>query len=374
MKGIEIVAIGNELLSGLTSNTNTFWLSQRLFELGYWVSRHTSLPDNEAAITKGLQEAWDRSAFVIVTGGLGPTIDDITAPLAIKLFGKPTLLPNSVGSAAGMLYEKAVMLPGVPMEMRAIFDEHVVSFLNSHLSPEEHLFRKRLHFCLIPERAIDPELRRLTELYPEVSFGIYPQPGIVGVSLTSRAKNQQEADKALETPLTLLKEKFKANLFESASGKIEEAVQNLLCEKGKTLSLAESMTGGAVARKIVLKPGCSEFFLGGVVSYSNSSKIKILGVDPDSIEKEGAVSETVARQMAEGALALFGSDYSLSITGVAGPTGGSSEKPIGLAWCALAQREGETLSWKIEGRTTSREMVIEYGTLNLLSHLYLKLK
>lgn len=367
MKGVEIVAIGNEVLAGLTVNSNAAWISKQLFDAGIPVSEHRVLPDDEETLLEALAESAMRADFVIATGGLGPTIDDITVPLAEKLFGQALLIPNPVGSAKGLLYEKIVFLPGVPLEMKAMFTESVLPHLKK-LVASANKVRERLNFCLLPESAVDPELRRLKEKFPDVDFGIYPQAGVLNVTLTAESYSD------LEEPLHVLKNKFEANLFESETGKIDEAVYKLLLKKGKTLSLAESMTGGTVARRLVLHAGISEVFLGGVVAYSNESKVNLLNVNPLQIERVGAVSEEIAREMAEGALERFNSDYSLSITGIAGPTGDTPEKPIGYTWCALAEKGGETLAWKLEGRATSRRMAIEYGTLTLLSHLYLHLK
>lgn len=366
---IEIVAIGNEVLAGLTLNSNAAWLSKHLFDAGYRVSRHTTLPDDEKTLEEELPKIATRAGFTIVTGGLGPTIDDITGPIAVKLFGKAALLSNSVGSAPGLLYDKIVMLPGVPLEMQAIFLESVLPHMKKMFLIDESRLRKHIHFCLLPEKAVDPELRRLKELYPVIDFGIYPQPGTVSVTLTANKKDEN----ILEKVDAILKEHFKSQVFESATGKIDEAVHQLLSAKKVTLSLAESMTGGNVARKLTLYPGASAYFLGGVVCYSNESKENLLHVDPAAIEKQGAVSEVVVKQMAEGALHAFGSDYSLAITGIAGPDGATEDKPLGFAWCALGQKGKPTLTWKIEGRRTSRAMNIEFGTLNLLSHLYLSL-
>lgn len=368
MKGIEILAIGNEVLAGLTVNSNASWLAKRLFDEAFPVMDHLVLPDREDILLERLKESVEKADFVIATGGLGPTLDDITVDIAKKLFGEPELIPNTVGSAPGLLYDKIVFLPGVPLEMKEMFTLSVLPHLKKKFSKTERKVRERINLCLLPERAVDPELRRLHALYPEVDFGIYPQAGVLNVTLTATDKS------LIEAPLQALKEKFKANLFESSTGKIDEAVFQLLLKKGKTLSVAESMTGGTVARRLTLNPGVSQVFLGGVVAYSNASKTQLLQVDKKIIEEKGAVSEEVAKGMAEGVLKAFDSDFSLSITGVAGPGGGTPDKPIGMAWCALANKKGPTQSWQIKGWTSSRSMIMEYGTLNLLSHLYLYLQ
>lgn len=378
---VELVAIGNEVLSGSIVNSNSAFLSQELLKLGFTVTRHTVLPDELSALKQGLEDALKRSTLVITTGGLGPTCDDVSRQAAAELFNSEFFidqditadlkrrfgnissledqstiprnaktLKNSVGTAPGLIFQQdsstLIMLPGVPTEMKAMFTDGVTPFLNTIFPISSRFFVKHLYMFNTPESAIDPFLRSLKKQHPAVEFGIYPSHGYVGVTLSTRAKNNQDAETQLDPPYQVLAKQFAAVTFESSLGKVEDAVQKRFVQKKLTLSAAESCTGGQFAATITQQPGASQFFLGSIVAYSNSLKTQLLGISPQLIQDHGAVSKEVVTQMLKGLFEKTQSDYGVAVSGVAGPSGGTPDKPVGTVWCAAGKRGGIPHVWK----------------------------
>lgn len=392
---IVILAIGNEVVSGQILNRNGAFIAQELTLRGFTIAAQDSVRDEKETIKNAFKTAFEKGDVVIATGGLGPTIDDLTRDAAAEYFNSPLhldetikaelierfkgkvttlehqatvpdkakVLPNRVGTAPGFLFEEngktLILLPGIPSEMIAMFKESVVPYVEKLSLSRRYI--ARINLLNLPESKVDPALRLLKDL----EVGIYPQAGILNVILRS------DNISALNEAHNQLKVLFKDNLFESETGRIEEAVHNRLTSLNKTLSLAESMTGGAVSARLTALPGASAYYLGGIVSYSNEAKVKLLGVPEELIQAEGAVSEAVARAMARGTKDSFHSDYALSVTGVAGPSGGTDAKPVGLVWCALASPSG-VKTWKLEGKS-NRALIIERCVNSLLAELYLQL-
>ena len=392
---IVILAIGNEVVSGQILNRNGAFIAEELTRRGFTIAAQNSVRDDNVTIKKAFDEAFEKGDIVIVTGGLGPTVDDLTRDAAAEYFESPLhldenikaelierfkgrvlsvdhqatvpdkakVIPNQVGTASGFLFEEKgkvlILMPGIPSEMITMFKESVIPYIEKLSLPKLHI--ARVNLLNLPESKVDPALRLLKDL----EVGIYPQAGILNVILRS------EVTEKLNEAHNQLKTLFKDNLFEAESGKIEEAVHNKLTSLKKTLSLAESMTGGALSARLTAIPGSSAYYLGGIVSYSNEAKVNLLGVPKELIQTDGAVSESVAKAMCLGAKEKFKSDYALSVTGVAGPTGGSDLKPIGLVWCALATPTG-VKTWKLEGKS-NRALIIERCANSLLSELYLQL-
>lgn len=386
---IEIVAIGNEILKGLITNTNTTDISQALFSAGYRPTRHTTLSDDETLLKSSLKECLHRSRIVITTGGLGPTCDDTSRQVAAELFesdfvlnkeiaaslrqrygnllislenqatvpSKAIILTNDFGTAPGLAFHTEtstlLMVPGVPREMNAMLHHQVIPFLEKHF-PKAPQKTQLLHFFGITESAIDPFLRDLQQQYPKIELGIYPAHGTLAVQLTAQGYDETDLINATE----ILRKYFADNHFEAPHGKLEEAVHQLFTEKKWTLSLAESCTGGAISARLTKLSGCSNYHLGGIVSYSNESKINLLHVPAETIVKFGAVSQETAIAMALGMQKVIGSDISLAITGIAGPTGGTKEKPIGTIWIAIAQKNHPPIAWTLKAHG-NREMIIE---------------
>ena len=402
---VEVVAIGNELLSGTTVNSNAAFISHLLLEKGYQVVRHTVLPDQPAQLHAGLQEALKRSHLVITTGGLGPTCDDITRKIAAELFqsdfhldeeiaaelrtricnqpdsvidqatvpSKAKVLKNKIGTAPGLIFSDEtstlILLPGVPHEMKALFTEQVIPYLAAALPLKIKRFARHLNLFSLPEIAVDGSLRELEIHYPGVEFGIYPGLGLLNIHLVTMAESEEKADLVLNPPFQILRTRFKPYLFESPSGRLENAVHEKLIEKKATLSLAESCTGGAVASRLAQLPGASKYLLGSIVAYSNLLKSSLLSVPDSLLLQAGAVSPEVVASMLEGLFARTGSDYGIAVTGIAGPDGGTPEKPVGTVWCAVGQRGKKPKVWKLMAYGT-RPMVIEKSVNALLGELY----
>lgn len=406
---IEIIAIGNEVLCGSVVNTNAAFISQQLSGEGFIISRHTVVPDDETLLKNTLEEALNRSPLVITTGGLGPTCDDISRKVAADLFHSPfyynedlalelqqrygsklfsiddqatvpskaTLLKNPIGTAPGFIFHgehsTLIMLPGVPPEMRLMLLEEVIPYLHSHYSSLFRSYARRINLFGVPESSVDPYLRQIKDEYPNITCGIYPGQGILGITLSLMAKDQESAFIQLEMPLGKIASQFPDRLFESPTGKLAPAVHQLLIESGVSLSIAESCTGGHLSAALTQFPGASNYFLGSVVCYSNDIKIDLLNVSKEVIDEYGAVSREVAREMCLGMQKKTNSDFTIAVTGIAGPTGGTPTKPIGTVWCAVGKKGFEPKIWLYQARG-NREMVIERSVNALLAELYSQLK
>lgn len=398
---IELISIGDELLKGMVVNTNTVFLSRQLKQQGYSVSRQTTLPDESKSLKKGFEEAMQRADLVIVTGGLGPTLDDRTRQIAADLFhsdfhfnqevaddiqrrfgttivsmedqatvpSKAKILPNRVGTAPGLLFtEKGkilILLPGVPKEMEPLFLEEVLPFIEKRWPLEEEKESTQLFFCLVHESLLDPYLRELSQRYPLVEAGIYPSHGTLGVALQSNDKEQ----------LFLFRKEllyhFGAYQYVSKNGKIEEAVHDWFLQHRRKLAFAESCTGGMLATHLTALSGASEYFLGSFVMYSNEMKEHILNVSLKTLQAHGAVSAETVREMLEAVFRKTSADYAIAVSGIAGPTGGSEEKPVGTIWAAIGERgkAPDVGTFRAKG---NRQTIILSTTNSLLSALWRK--
>lgn len=397
---VEVIAIGNEVLSGLVVNSNAAYLSSHLTQENFTVIRHTALPDDAIKLKQGLLEALDRSPLIISTGGLGPTCDDITRGVVAEIFdsdfyyneeiasdlrkkfgdyptirdqatvpSKAKILKNKLGTAPGFIFQNKrstlILLPGVPVEMRAMFEEEVIPLIQKHVSAIEKRVSRRLSFFKLPEASIDPDLRTLKERYPDVQFGIYPSLGVINVIIHAYGNG---ALKNIEEISSHLKEQFSEYFFESETGKLEDALHHLFINKKLTLSVAESCTGGNVAERLTKIPGSSQYFQGAIVAYSNELKFSLLDVNPNTVKGHGAVSHETVKEMVIGLLKKTKSDFGIAVTGVAGPSGGTLEKPVGTVWFALKCFNDEPIVWK-EFYHGNREMIIEFATNAVLSSL-----
>lgn len=405
-KDAEIIAIGNEILEGMTVNTNASYISTSLGMIGIQVVRHTVIPDELGIIQSSFQEALERSKIIICTGGLGPTCDDITRNAAADLFHSPLqfnqelahelkkrygeistlqdqatvpikakIIPNFLGTAYGFIFEKEdsllILLPGVPQEMKAMISESVIPFLQSRNGKEEKKFTNTFLFGLIYEAEIDPMLRQLKTKYPEIDFGIYPSLGNVTVRMTIQAEKGEEAKLKLKPAVEMLLKKFSRHFIAENTLSLEEVVFDYMKSKRLTLSIAESCTGGQIAARLTKVPGCSEYFVGSVVAYSNNLKIELLGVKQETLNLYGAVSEQVVREMVEGVKSRSKTDLAIAVTGIAGPGGGSSQKPIGTVWAAILSTNSSPYIWKMQLRG-NRQTIIERSVNEILSHLILE--
>ena len=366
----EILTVGTELLTGSSLNTNAGYLGRRLTQLGFEVFRQVSCRDEEAAIHNAIREAMDPAEILFVTGGLGPTPDDVTRASIASFFKVPLVLSqrqyrrirlaygrkgegvpemvrqeayfpkgalplfNRYGIALGFMLERAgkptVVLPGVPSEMERLFENQVVPILR------RKFYKAQPPFCLVvktlglSEPAIMKRLGSGFFKMGRFQFGIYPEVAEVSIRIYGDS----------QPLLRRLKRHMKAVLGEAIYSfrdeTLEAAVGKRLYERRWTLGIAESCTGGLLAREITRVPGASGYFLGGVTAYQNEVKSRLLGVTQDVLGSHGAVSEEVAGAMARGARRLFKSTLGISVTGIAGPEGGSHKKPVGLVFISIA--------------------------------------
>ena len=392
-----LVAIGDEILKGYTLNTNIHFLSQLLTKHGYAVSEHLSIADDPGVLKSAISAALERADVVITTGGLGPTIDDLTKATLVELMGftleyneevaeeirrrygkidsikHQSMLPkgaptlkNRIGTAWGMVMDRLISLPGVPSEMRQIATEEMIPYLLKTFPPEGELHTREMYVTLKHEGEIDPYLR--AHKNDRVQVGIYPAYRHLTVRMSS------ENEEALEQAVSHFSEEFATFLYTSYDGSIEAGLKELMAEKRLTLSTAESCTGGLIASKITRIPGSSEYYIGGLVTYCNEQKEKMLGVSPDTLEKHGAVSKETVIEMARGLLAMTGSDYGIAISGIAGPDGGSEEKPVGTVYAAIASLQGiEAGLIPIKSRA-DRELIQLNACNFLLGALYCHIK
>ncbi|MFO7173457.1 MAG: competence/damage-inducible protein A [Bacillota bacterium] len=377
---VECVFVGTELLLGEILNTNAQYLSQRLAELGIDQYFQVTVGDNPDRLEATLRQALSRADVVITSGGLGPTPDDITREVAARVTGRPlrldpgvlaevegwfrrtgrtmpennrrqalvpegaTVLPNPVGTAPGLIVpagdgsgKALILLPGPPHELQRMFTDHVVPYLTSRLGDRPlRLFSRILRFCGIGESALAELLGEdlLTRSDPTVA--LYAKVGEVHLRLATKAATPEEAEGRFAPVLAAVRERAGRYLYGTDATDLETAVGALLRERGETLALAESCTGGLVAQRITAVPGASAYFLAGYVTYSNEAKVEVLGVPREVLAAHGAVSEATVRAMATGARERSGATWAVSISGIAGPTGGTPEKPVGTVWIGLA--------------------------------------
>ena len=371
-----IVTIGDEILIGQILDTNSRYISRALNSHGIVVAERTSIGDNRTQIVETLDRALSQSEVVIITGGLGPTKDDITKHTLCDYFGSTlrydeceaehirtllarrnvafndlnrgqamvpeccTVLHNAHGTAPGMWFERegrvVISLPGVPFEMQHLIDEEVMPRLCARFELREIVHRTMITFgiaeSILAERIADWE-----EALPDyIHLAYLPAPNVVRLRLSAYEVEGKTVREEIESLFDKLRTIIPDNIagFEEAS--VEELVHNIMINKGLTLAVAESCTGGAIASKFTAQAGASAYFMCGVVSYSNESKRDILGVDMHDIEQYGAVSEQVAMAMAKGAKVISGANFAISTTGIAGPTGGSEAKPVGTVWIGIA--------------------------------------
>jgi nicotinamide-nucleotide amidase len=392
---VELINTGSELLLGRVLNTHQQWLCRRLSDLGYTVGRQVAVPDAGPEIQQAVREALSRADLVIVTGGLGPTSDDITRELMAELLGRKlrldeailaelkgffaarkrpmpainevqamvpegaTVLANPFGTAPGLAMPVQpnpfrpggpgswlVMLPGPPRELRPMFDDTVTPLIRREFPLAEPFVCRTLRTSGVGESAVQELIAGpLTGLVAAgLGVGYCARVGQVDVRLAAQGAAAEAVVREAETVVQGL---LRANIYGCDDEEMETAAVRLLTERNKTLALAESCTGGAIAHLITNVPGASAVLLGGYVTYSNVSKQINLGVRAETLAAHGAVSEAAAREMAEGARARLGADFAIAVTGIAGPSGGSKEKPAGTVFLALAGGFGTEVQHKV---------------------------
>jgi len=371
----EIISIGNELLTGLVVNTNAAKIGKALTHIGCKVQWISSVGDDKTEIVSALEKASSRASIVIVTGGLGPTEDDVTVEAVLPVFGCETefhpeimeklekwfrkqgrklppcnrkqaflpkgakLIPNPVGSASGFIMKKNntefFFLPGVPSEVDAMMKAHVIPRLLSRknrFSVHEVIFRA----FGIPESLLGQKLAGFSKLFPEIQLGFFPDASGVLVRLLCFGSSHAEISARFSEAKAFVLEKVGHWIYGTGDETLEEVVGKLLAQKRLTIGIAESCTGGLICDKLTNVPGSSAYVKLDLVAYSNQAKMELLGVPEAILVKHGAVSVETARAMAEGVRRIGKTDIGLSTTGISGPSGGTREKPVGLVYIGYA--------------------------------------
>lgn len=373
---VEVINTGTELLLGQVVNTHVTYLAQSLRGLGLRIERAVTVPDG-VPIAEALEEAMSRADLVVITGGLGPTSDDVTREAAAEAFGLELVfhpeildgiaakfaarkfqmnelqrqqamvprggivLENNFGTAPGLIVRNdktvAILLPGPPNELKPMWEKQVLPWLRNHFASRlRPLHEKTLRVLGLGETAVQLAVEKELLALGPVEVGYCARPGEVDLRLIA------PDDALLARAVALARASLGEHIYTEGAETMEEAVVRLARAAGKTIATAESCTGGLVAGRITNVPGSSAVFRYGWVTYANEAKTAELGVSADLLARHGAVSEEVARAMAEGALRASGADIAVAVTGIAGPDGGTTEKPVGLVWFGVARRAGKT--------------------------------
>jgi nicotinamide-nucleotide amidase len=405
---VSIITIGDELLIGQVVDTNSAWMAQELNKNGLWVGRRVAVGDSREDIWNALDEESGRSAIILITGGLGPTADDITKPLLRDYFGgnmvvdesalanvkwifervlkRPmlernlqqaevpdtcTVIQNRRGTAPGMWFEKNgrifVSMPGVPHEMKGMMTDAVLPALRQRFRLP-HIAHRTLLTAGIGESFLAEHIKTFEEaLPPTIKLAYLPNYGMVRLRLTSRGEDLQSLDAELDQQFGTLRSLVTEWMVTDEDISLQEAVGRLLVSKGKTLGTAESCTGGYIAHLITSIPGSSRYFKGAVVSYANEIKTNLLHVRQQTLDSNGAVSEATVREMVRGALSTLDTDFAVATSGIMGPDGGTSQKPVGTVWIAVGDRQNiiaQKMSFRFD-----RQRNIELTATNALNLL-----
>ena len=405
---IEIITIGDEILIGQIVDTNSAWMAVELNKAGFQLAQITSVHDEADHIKKALDEALLRADVVLMTGGLGPTKDDITKQTLCEYFGtklvfnpdvleniqqsyhtrqsvmneltksqamvpeKCTVIQNRAGSAPITWFEKEgkviVSMPGVPLEMKTVMSEEIIPRLQKHFKTPA-IIHKTVQVYGIPESQLALRLTEWENSLPEYLHLAYlPNFGIVKLRLSGAGQDEYKLEEAINQQIETLKSILGESIFAYEDKPVEKIIYEKLKISGLTVATAESCTGGNIAHRLTLIPGISDCFKGSVVAYYNELKINALGVSARDIEQYGAVSSQVATQMAEGARKVIQTDLAVATTGIAGPTGGTDEKPVGTIWISVSSPE-RTITRSFNFGQFARENFIERSTMAALMML-----
>lgn len=415
MTQASIITIGDELLIGQVIDTNSAWMAQQLNKAGIRVCRRVAVGDAWDEIWNALDEESKHADIILITGGLGPTADDITKPLLCKYFNgklvvneaalenvkylfekvfrRPihsdrnlkqaevpdtcTVIQNKRGTAPGMWFEKDgkvyMSMPGVPHEMQGMMISDVIPLLTKKFNVANIAHRTLLTFG-IGESMLADLIQDFEEALPShIKLAYLPNYGMVRLRLTSIGDNKSVIEKEIDEQFTVLQEKVKDYLVTNEDEPMQDVVAKLLKRYKKTVSTAESCTGGYIASLITAKPGASEYYNGSVVSYSYQAKEDLLGVEKNVLESLGAVSEQVVTQMAKGAMENLKTDYTIAVSGIMGPGGGTDDKPVGTVWVAVGSNQ-KINTQKFQFRFDRERNIILTATnaLNLLRKLILE--
>lgn len=405
----EIISVGTEILLGDIVNTNAQYLAEELANIGIDVYYQITVGDNEDRLYDTFNECLTRSDIVIATGGLGPTDDDITKEVACKCFGQelklhePSLkkiedyfkkinislsennkkqayfpkesiiLENNYGTAPGAILKKdnkiIIVLPGPPREMKPMFEEKVKPYLKNNSNSV--LVSKVLRTFGIGESLLEESIIDIIKEQNNPTIAPYAKDSEAILRITAKASTQKEAEALINPVVEKIRSRVGNYIYGEDDTSLEEEVAKILVEKNLTISVAESCTGGLVSSSLINYPGISSAFMEGCVTYSNEAKMKRLGVKKETLDKYGAVSEQTAKEMAEGIARQFNTNIGLSTTGIAGPEGGSVEKPVGLVYIGI-YINGKTFVKKFIFNG-NRQMVRLRATKNILNELRIKL-
>lgn len=408
IKSAIIICIGDELLIGQTIDTNSAWMAQQLNALGISITRKYTINDDEFEIFKALNESIAEADLVLITGGLGPTKDDITKATLVKYFNtklirnftvyehitnffkvrnRPmlpvndlqadvpencTILFNRLGTAPGMLFEKSntwiVSMPGVPREMKSIVEEELIPRLKAQQTNEQFIIHKTLLTFGRGESFVAEDIHDIESALPDyMKLAYLPNHGELRLRLTVTGSDFIKLKNEITVYFQLIYDRLVEYVVAVEDIKMEAAIVQLLLDNRLTVSTAESCTGGLIANKITDIPGASAVYLGSVIAYDNLIKVKELAVKENTLEKYGAVSAATVAQMAESVRVKMETDWSVAVSGILGPTGGSPEKPVGLVFFAVASKNTtKTFSFNFAyDRAINKEMVAKTA-LNLL--------
>ncbi|MEW9094391.1 MAG: competence/damage-inducible protein A [Clostridiaceae bacterium] len=397
----EIVSIGTEILLGDILNTNAEYLSKRLANLGVYLYHQSVVGDNAERLKDELERAFSRSDLVIATGGLGPTKDDLTKEIGAEYFNismelheesymklaeyfkkqnkeltennikqayfpvGSVILPNNFGTAPGCIINKEgktlILLPGPPKENIPMFENYVVPYINK-LS-NHTLISKTLRICGMGESMVATKINDIIDNQSNPTVAPYAKDNEVTLRITAKANNEEDGEKLIAPVENKIRNILGDNIYGINEDTLEGVVGKILIENNLTISLAESCTGGLLCGKLVNYPGISKVLIEGCVTYSNNSKMSRLGVNKTTLDKFGAVSEETAKEMAEGIAKTSNSNIGISVTGIAGPDGGTAEKPVGLVYVGI-YINGETFVKELHlsgNRQTVRERTVTFS-------------
>ncbi len=403
---VELICVGTELLLGNIVNTNAAFISEKCAMLGLSMYYQSVVGDNEGRLEELLKTAWNRSDVVILSGGLGPTQDDLTKETAAKVMGRPLVedararreiedfmakrgrlvtennwkqamvpkgslvLYNPNGTAPGIIMEDGekcmILLPGPPNELVPMFEEQVYPYL--HRVQPEIICSKMVKLCGIGESSAETKILDLIERQSNPTVAPYAKTGEVHLRITAKAKSEQEAYRLMEPVEQELRARFGDLIYtDEPEVTLEMAIYELLKANGLTVTTAESCTGGLLAGRLINVPGISQYLKEGYVTYSNEAKEKLLGVPAETLKRHGAVSPQTAEAMAEGGAKAADADLCIAVTGIAGPDGGTEEKPVGLVYMSCYCR-GTCYTEKNQ-YTGSRSKIREYSVASALTLL-----
>lgn len=411
----ELITIGDELLLGRTVNSNAAFLGQRLSECGIPVRWSSCVADDLGEIQAAISLALNRADVIVLSGGLGPTPDDLTRDAISQLFDLPLVespeqraqveemfrklgrevpvqsmnqtlvlggtkrLENPLGTAAGIYLERKgkhlFAMPGVPPEMERMFDDQIEPILKQNFGQSKY-FARTLRMAGIGESTLLERLGDLDLLARRVTLAYLPHQGLLDVRMTSSSQDEMEADADIAFAEHYIRERVGEHIYASGRDSLPRVIGDILVNRAQWLTTAESCTGGLVASLLTDTPGASRWLARGVITYSNEVKQDLLGVKQSTIESHGAVSEETVREMAEGAIRTANADWAVSLSGIAGPDGGTDEKPVGTVWIGIShmgKQAIETTTRRIQVGSRSRELVKMRAAHNALYLLYRQL-